>query len=328
MRLYICGNGFDRHHLLPTGYEHYRGFLQKHHPGLLREYDGFPYLTETKDLDRWADVEAALCIDYEELFYQSVQANYPDVSSDSDSRWSEIDIDIDVLTRFINDFTGRCFFEWISKAERCDAVADLTLDKESLFINFNYTNTLQRLYGIPESSILHIHGALKNLDVRDILGQDILPSFSTIEEAEILEPLAEADKWSNGYIRNEIQFGATGITAERVELDLSRQYGDDDFYAVSIEPAIGKLVDFVDKSTKHPEENYDRLIAFIEGKGIEEVIVMGVSLGDADDAYYSDILVPRLKKAKWTFMLYGDDSSRIDNFIHRHQLTNTDIQKW
>ena len=328
MKLYICGNGFDRHHNLPTTYGHYRDFLQEYHLGLLREYDGFPYLTETKDLDRWADVEAALCIDYEELFYQSVQANYPDVSSDSDSRWSEIDIDVEVLTKFINDFTGRSFFQWLYDANQSYAVADLALDKEALFINFNYTNTLQRLYGIPESSILHIHGALKNLDVRDILGQDILPSFSTIEEAEISEPLAEADKWSNGYIRNEIQFGATGITAEQVELDLSRQYGDDDFYAVSIEPAIGKLVDFVEKSTKHPEENYDRLIAFIEGKDIDEVIVMGVSLGAADDVYYSDILVPRLKNAKWTFMLYGDDSSRIDNFIHRHQLTNTDIQKW
>lgn len=283
---------------------------------------------ETKDSDRWADIEAALCMDYDELFSQSVQANYPDLSSESDSRWSEIDIDVDVLTRFINDFTGRCFFEWISKAERCDAVANLTLDKEALFINFNYTNTLQRLYGIPESSILHIHGALKNLDVRDILGQDIFPSFSTIEEAAILEPLAKADKWCNGYIRNEIQFGATGITAEQVKADLSHQYEDDDFYAVSIEPAIGKIIDFVDKSTKHPEKNYDRLIGFIEEKNVDEVIVMGVSLGEADDAYYSDVLVPRLKNAKWTFMLYGEDSSRIEDFIHRHRLPKIEVQKW
>lgn len=71
--------------------------------------------------------------------------------------------------------------------------------------------------------------------------------------------------------------------------------------AVFIELAIGKLLDFVDKSTKHPEKNYDRLIAFIEGKDIDEVIVMGVSFGDADDAYYSDILVPRIKNAKWIF---------------------------
>ena len=74
--------------------------------------------------------------------------------------------------------------------------------------------------------------------------------------------------------------------------------------------------------------NLQAMARLVDGKDIDEVIVMGVSFGDADDAYYSDILVPRLKNAKWTFMLYGDDSSRINNFIHRHKLKNTDIQKW
>jgi hypothetical protein len=127
----------------------------------------------------------------------------------------------------------------------------------------------------------------------------------------------------------------TATTAKRMRIRLSiwRDFFGTKFCALRFAlrrslRLIGKLLDFVDKSTKHPEENYDRLIAFIEGKDIDEVIVMGVSLGDADDAYYSDILVPRLKNAKWTFMLYGDDSSRINNFIHRHKLKNTDIQKW
>ena len=286
MKLYICGNGFDRHHKLPTGYDDYRIHLEKHNPALLKEYDQFPYLTETADLDRWADVEAALCIDYDELFYESVHENYPDLNNDSDSRWYEIDIDIDILTRFINDFTGRCFFEWISKAEQHEAVADLNLDKDALYINFNYTNTIQRLYGIPEDSILHIHGALKNLNGADVLWQDVLPHFSTVEEAEALGPVVEGDKWSSGYIRDEIQFGATGITPEQVKGDLTRQYEDDDFFGASIEPALNKLVDFVEKSTKNTKSNYNRLIDFIEGKSIDEVVIMGVSLGEADDAYY------------------------------------------
>lgn len=328
MKLYICGNGFDRHHKLPTGYDDYRIHLEKHNPALLKEYDQFPYLTETADLDRWADVEAALCIDYDELFYESVHENYPDLNNDSDSRWYEIDIDIDILTRFINDFTGRCFFEWISKAEQHEAVADLNLDKDALYINFNYTNTIQRLYGIPEDSILHIHGALKNLNGADVLWQDVLPHFSTVEEAEALGPVVEGDKWSSGYIRDEIQFGATGITPEQVKGDLTRQYEDDDFFGASIEPALNKLVDFVEKSTKNIKSNYNRLIDFIEGKSIDEVIIMGVSFGEADDAYYSDILVPKLKNAKWTFMLYGDDASRIESFVRRHQLENIEIQKW
>jgi hypothetical protein len=66
----------------------------------------------------------------------------------------------------------------------------------------------------------------------------------------------------------------------------------------------------------------------MEGKNIDEVIIMGVSLGEADDAYYSDVLVPRLKNAKWIFMLYGDDASRIESFVSRHNLQNTEIRKW
>lgn len=328
MKLYICGNGFDMHHKLPTGYGDYKEFLKNHHPYILKEYDQFPYLTETSTLDRWADVEAALCIDYDELFYESVHENYPDLNNESDSRWYEIDIDVDMLTRFINDFTGRCFFEWILKAEQHEAVADLKLDKNALYINFNYTNTIQRLYGISEDSILHIHGALKNLNGADVLWQDVLPHISTIEEAEALGPTVEGDKWSNDYIRDEIQFGATGITAEQVKSELTHQYEDDDFFGASIEPALNKLVDFVEKSTKNIQSNYNRLIDFIEGKSIDEVVIMGVSLGDADDAYYSDILVPRLKNAKWIFMLHGDDSSRIESFVQRHQLKNIEIQKW
>ena len=75
MKLYICGNGFDRHHNLPTGYSDYKNYLSEHHPTLLRDYNSFPYLTETAISDRWTDVEAALCIDYDEFFYESVHCS-------------------------------------------------------------------------------------------------------------------------------------------------------------------------------------------------------------------------------------------------------------
>lgn len=135
--------------------------------------------------------------------------------------------------------------------DKSDAEADLNLDPNDLYINFNYTNTLQRLYNIPDKCILHIHGALKNLNGADILWKDVFPKVSTIEEIEDLGPLVEGDKWSNEYIRGEIQFGATGITPEEVNRDLTLQYEKDEFYDTSRVSAINKLVDFVDKSTKN-----------------------------------------------------------------------------
>ncbi len=328
MKLYICGNGFDLHHNLPTSYNNYKDYLQQHYLHIYKEYNNFPYLLENNDINRWADVESALCIDYVELINQSVQEFYPNLTTESDSRWTEIDIDVENLTEFINDFTGRCFFEWIYKAEKYNPMADLNLEKNSIFINFNYTNTLQRLYNIPESSILHIHGALKNLDGKDILWKDVLPNVYTPEEAEALGPIEEGNKWSNGYIRKEIQFGATGITPKQVAEDLNKRYQDDDFYSVSIEPAINKLVDFVEKSTKLINKNYEKLIKFLDGKNINEVVVMGISLGEADEPYFSDILIPRFKNIKWTFMQHGKESERIRNFIHRYSLLETEVVEW
>lgn len=328
MKLYICGNGFDLHHNLPTSYGHYKKYLQEKYPDIFKDYEYFQFLSINNDSDKWSDIESALCIDYEELFNYYVCENYPDLSSDSDSRWCEMEVNIEVLTRFINDFTGRCFFEWIYKANEVETIADLDLDKDSLFINFNYTNTLQRLYNITDSSILHIHGSLKNIDVNDILWKNVCSDCSTMEEIEAYGILIDGDKWSNDYIREELQFGATGITAEQVKRDLISHYEDDDFYGVSIEPAIEKLVDFVKKSTKNIKNNYEDLKNFLSGKDIHEIIIMGVSLSDADDAYYSDILVPQFKNIKWVFMLHGDNLDKIEKFIYRHGLIYTNIIEW
>lgn len=329
MKLYICGNGFDMHHKLPTGYGDYKKFLEEHYSNLLEEYKQFTYLAEPSSETLWVDVEADLCIDYYDFFNELVEENYPDFNDESDSRLYNIEIDVDNLTRFINDFTGRRFFEWLSYAEQQDAKADLILDKDALFINFNYTNTIQRLYGVNKDSILHIHGALKNLNGSDVLWSDVLPDISSNAVEQSFEPIVEGDKFSNDYIRSEIQFGATGITPGQVMKELSSKYQNDDFYDVSIKPALNKFIDFVKKSTKNTFKNHDNLIKFIEGKNIEEVVVMGVSLGEADDSYYSDILVPSLKKAKWTFMSHSDqDKKRIENFVVRHHLENTSIIDW
>lgn len=328
MKLYICGNGFDQHHKLPTSYWDYKEFLEEYHPHIFKEYDNFPHLNESTKQSRWSDIESALCIDYEDLFDQAIQYYYPDLSSESDSRWYDLEIDIDSLTRFINDFTGRCFFEWLMKVEHMEAIPDLEFGKESIFINFNYTSTLQRLYNISETAILHIHGSLKNIHGGNVLWHDVLPTTSNIEVAEALGPIVEGDKWSNDYIREEIQFGATGITAQEVETELSKIYKDDDFYDVSIKPAIDRLVEFVDKSTKFVTDNYSKLSAFLDKHLIDEVIVMGVSFGAADDSYYSDILVPKLKNVRWTFMQYGESSFAIDAFIGRHGIKNYHICRW
>ncbi len=315
---------------MPTSYYSYKAFLEKKHPCIFKEYETFPNLYDCGSGDRWADIEAALCIDYDEFFSSIVADYYPNLSDESDSRWYNIDVEIENLTRFINDFTGRCFFQWLILAEQAEAEADLSLEPDTIFINFNYTNTLQRLYGIPESSILHIHGSLSNLNGANVLWQDVFPNTSDVETIEALGPIVEGDKWSSGYIREEIQFGATGITPDGVLKELIKQYQDDDFFGASIEPVLNTLLEFVENSTKNTQANYNRLRDFLAHKDIDEVVIMGVSLGEADDSYYSDIIIPLLRNVKWTFMKHDEvrDGNAINNFIKRYDIKNYSIIPW
>jgi hypothetical protein len=295
----------------------------------MKEYEAFQYLSYSDS--PWADIEAALSIDYKELFFDAVQYYYPDITNDSDSHWSDLDVDIEVMTRFIYAFTGDCFFEWLSQLNFNNVHADLALPKDATFINFNYTDTLQRLYSIPEKSILHIHGLLNSVRSDNCIGHDVF-SATDIESVEALGPTVEKDKWNNDFIREVIQFGASDISVESVQAGLEKEYGDDDFYGASIEPAIRTLLKFVERTTKNIFRNNSVLQDFIAGKDIDEVILMGPSFGPNDDPYYMEILLPAFYACKWTFMLFKDkdgfNEQRIHNFIKRVELKNYRTIEW
>ena len=114
MKLFICGNGFDMHHGLQTGYNAYREFLKTTHRQIFREYEDFPYLflryMPNSDYTPWTNIEDALTIEYGELMENAVSQDYPNLLSDSDSRWSDMEVNVDILTKFLKSFTGKCFY--------------------------------------------------------------------------------------------------------------------------------------------------------------------------------------------------------------------------
>ena len=81
--------------------------------------------------------------------------------------------------------------------------------KHAVCVTFNYTDTIERLYGVEINRVLHIHGSLNNVKNDECLGGNILPFFNSAEEAEIFaKPIIESDIWNSDIIRAEIQFGA------------------------------------------------------------------------------------------------------------------------
>ena len=303
MKLIICGNGFDLHHNIPTGYNNYKDYLEKHFPKFLKGFERFEFFAPIGSL--WSDVEGALSIDYEELM-DSVQTSYPDAMEDGDSKWGRMAIDVELITEPLNGFTGIKFAQWLNTIDIRDCLLDpnLHLSKEDLYLTFNYTDTLQKVYKIPEDHILHIHGKLTNIN-----------------------------NCSEETVRAEIQFGSSEISAEKVEREIGKLYERQEFFGASTQVALDVLTEFVKTITKDLQKNYSKLKGFIKQKPISEIVIMGHSMAGTDVAYYKDIIVPKYRNKRWTFMHY-DDPNRTDNlaqiesFIKEFKLDKTSIVDW
>ena len=163
MRLIICGNGFDLHHGYKTGYYDYRNFLLENYPDSCSAFEDFPYINLSGS-DKWSDLEQSLTIGYEECIENAVDEGYPDWNDNSDSRWHGIDIDLKEQTKFIFDFTGRYFFQWLTDTDFSDPRELMDLDANDCYLTFNYTSTLEKVYNIKSENIMHIHGQIDFVD--------------------------------------------------------------------------------------------------------------------------------------------------------------------
>ncbi len=68
------------------------------------------------------------------------------------------------LERLYNDLQIE-FTQWILQLENADSAQMMKVNKEkATFISFNYTQTLEKAYGIPSSNILYIHGCAATND--------------------------------------------------------------------------------------------------------------------------------------------------------------------
>lgn len=308
-KLFICGNGFDLHHRLPTSYGEYAVYLANNNYSAFMGYNDFQYLNDQypwgNSFAPWSDIESSLNIDYSGLMENAVDEDYPNVLSDTDSTWDDMWVNVGVITDFIDEFTGKSFYQWISQVDCSIAVPDLRLPDNALYLSFNYTDTLQTLYGIPDANVLHIHGAVKN----------------------IARNYANSDE-----IRKEIQFGSADLNPVLVHEKLEQKYGNDDFYGASIRLAVERLDRFVQRASKNISNNYNKLKKFIENKKIDEVIIMGHTLTASDYAYYRDVLIPQLYNAKWTIMHHDngkeDSMDDIKRFLLWTNLKNYEILEW
>ena len=304
MRLIICGNGFDLHHGLKTGYWDYRDYLLSRSKQSIRDYE---FLTEELvGTPAWNNVEASLEINYSD-YIESILNHYETHSGMCiDTYWED-------ELRFLFSFTGESFARWIENIDFSMAEPDtkLCLTQNDLYVTFNYTDTLQRVYDIPERKILFIHGKLKDIDPSAFGISDVFPSGTTPENVEGLDPIILGDQLSNDMVHYAIQFGADAKRVAEMYTPARRKYNKPDNPYFSL---ISRIDDIVSATTKDVQSNFDKLKWFFYGQSIDEVVIMGHSLAEPDILYYSEVLVPYLRKSKWTVMRHVDKNGKANGF--------------
>ena len=154
--LFIIGNGFDIWNRLPTSYgkfhEKYKDDLDEH----------ILYFSDFCDIDsEWANFEESLGSFNEDDFHDNVtlQPSLEELGDDPKLLYGYED-EISIKKEELVDDITDAFKEWIRSVDVNTAQKLMHFELPAYFVNFNYTRTLQDVYGIPNFRVMHIHGSV------------------------------------------------------------------------------------------------------------------------------------------------------------------------
>lgn len=165
-KLFIIGNGFDLHHGLPTRYTDFIDFVERRYP---REYIWLHRSVKEYALGYWDIIDKAdkgyVWNNMEDLLgsFEPMELLAEHMVWDTDKGYkgppSE---EIQQLLHFglhISEYLNAWLAALWPKIEALRPLKNLEelFAGEKLVLSFNYTQTLERVYGIKD--VLHIHGA-------------------------------------------------------------------------------------------------------------------------------------------------------------------------
>lgn len=154
--LYIIGNGFDLAHGMPTRYRDFRRWLvDNNRIDVIQELQSAYPTVEGEDYLLWADFETALGqYDIDMVINWSWENSFLTEYSIGGQRFESPSFFLDIQ---LNDIINNVFSEWARQIPIAEKAVK-EVPNEALYLTFNYTDTLEVLYHIPETQICHIHG--------------------------------------------------------------------------------------------------------------------------------------------------------------------------
>lgn len=302
--LYIIGNGFDLHHGINSSYKNFQEWIYENNPDVFEQVDeiyGFC------DDEWWSDFENQLAsLDAIRYSSEIASENRPDLTSDHcDRMWNDAQIEVENQLEELYSELRKCFREWIMQlTPPLESKKVNLIIQDSVFVNFNYTKTLENLYGINQHNILHIHGCIdenedfilghgKSYEELDSLNEEKLPAPpEDLDEYELSQFYEEQ---ANSYELHEQlarQAAINGIVSQRKPVEDLIKKNKDFFYSLS---------------------------------DITHIHVYGLSLSEVDIPYLNHIL-SIVKYAIWEFSAYNNrNREQISNFCKNNNIVKHSI---
>ena len=276
--LYIIGNGFDRYHKIPSNYRDFGRFLETVDPNTNREVetyfavdDSFWWEFET----HLADFDVDTVVDYASQFLMPYGAD-----DWSDSGHHDYQYELNRVVEAISATMRKRFAGWIRQLPIPTAATFrgrlLPLDPTALYLNFNYTPTLQQTSGVPDSQVLHIHGRASSSTDELVLG--------------------------HGWKRTTLDSLNQGIDLEEADTRIIEGNAIvDDYFSKTFKPT--------DRIIAQQQSFFTSL------RSVRQIFVMGHSLADVDAPYLEEIVKNIDSSAvRWKISYHNDPASAQDRF--------------
>lgn len=309
--LFILGNGFDLAHCIESGYSDFKEHLSNkikdyYNVDGVSEYFKFQEIPQLPELKIQTKNDVLADYDLEEQLLYWLIDDVAGVAEDKESmkwrefesylgmihmekplkRWGITEENAMKIQQAVRDIGG-IFFRWINTINLSDKkpISDFKnlIGNDDLFLTFNYTETLENLYKIPQHNICYIHGKrVQNKEERDLKDMTHIGS----KDSELIigcdENLFSLSEFMSMYDNEKI-----------VKIMLS---------------AATSLFKNTDYNILHNQPFFNEL----KNTDIQNIYSMGFSYSDVDMPYIQMIcdLIKNSKNITWKFNDYDDENKR------------------
>ena len=200
--LVIIGNGFDIASGIKSRYRDFKEWLEEtNRQNLVGALETF--FCNQQDL--WCDIEKSLG-KYDENQILEYCRPQKEIDYDHPTRSiAAIEDSPDTFFRPVLDEFIEAFSDWVENIDITSAEKRCDLSRLPKYLTFNYTETLEKIYGIPEAKILHIHGS-RISDSHYIVGHNNLRNPNEVDDDSqmpfILDTWSKIIIWMNEMVKN------------------------------------------------------------------------------------------------------------------------------